>query len=250
MTWTEFTSRFPIQLNQQQESAVQSVEGPVLLLAVPGSGKTTVLVTRLGYMIFCKGIAPERILTVTYTVAATKDMAERFACRFGAEMAGRLEFRTINGICARVIQYCSWKSGRTAFSLLTDEKRIEADDCQSEADRAFAKLLFARAGKVEPATRTQRAQISMYLNDYSMPRELLLYAAECSRGANEPFGKMKRLLNDWHEHGVSTIAAAQERQKAAAAAPATPARRGTPYAQHPVREGALDHLILDLNEEL
>ena len=126
MTWTEFRNRFSIQLNQQQESAVQSVEGPVLLLAVPGSGKTTVLVTRLGYMIFCKGIAPERILTVTYTVAATKDMAERFACRFGAEMAGRLEFRTINGICARVIQYCSWKSGRTAFSLLTDEKRIAA----------------------------------------------------------------------------------------------------------------------------
>ena len=126
MTWTEFKNRFSIQLNQQQESAVQSVEGPVLLLAVPGSGKTTVLVTRLGYMIFCKGIAPERILTVTYTVAATKDMAERFACRFGAEMAERLEFRTINGICARVIQYCSWKSGRTAFSLLTDEKRIAA----------------------------------------------------------------------------------------------------------------------------
>lgn len=126
MTWTEFTSRFPILLNQQQESAVQSVEGPVLLLAVPGSGKTTVLVTRLGYMIFCKGIAPERILTVTYTVAATKDMAARFARCFGAEMAERLEFRTINGICARVIQYCSWKSGRTAFSLLTDEKRIAA----------------------------------------------------------------------------------------------------------------------------
>ena len=41
-------------------------------------------------------------------------------------MAERLEFRTINGICARVIQYCSWKSGRTAFSLLTDEKRIAA----------------------------------------------------------------------------------------------------------------------------
>lgn len=126
MTWTEFRNRFSIQLNQQQESAVQSVEGPVLLLAVPGSGKTTVLVTRLGYMIFCKGIAPERILTVTYTVAATKDMAARFARCFGAEMAERLEFRTINGICARVIQYCSWKSGRTAFSLLTDEKRIAA----------------------------------------------------------------------------------------------------------------------------
>ena len=41
-------------------------------------------------------------------------------------MAGRLEFRTINGICARVIQYYSWKKGRTAFQLLTDEKRISA----------------------------------------------------------------------------------------------------------------------------
>ena len=105
---------------------MQSVTGPVLLLAVPGSGKTTVLVTRLGYMIFCRGIAPEKILTVTYTVAATKDMSERFASRFGQDLADRLEFRTINGICARVIQYYGRKTARTAFSLLTDEKRIAA----------------------------------------------------------------------------------------------------------------------------
>ena len=126
MTWQEFEHQFSIQLNEQQKSAVQSVNGPVLLLAVPGSGKTTVLVTRLGYMIYCKGMDPGKILTVTYTVAATKDMAERFAAKFGQEMAERLEFRTINGICARVIQYYSWKTGRVAFQLLTDEKRISA----------------------------------------------------------------------------------------------------------------------------
>lgn len=126
LTWSEFYNQFSIQLNEQQQSAVQSVNGPVLLLAVPGSGKTTVLVTRLGYMIFCRGIAPEKILTVTYTVAATKDMSERFASRFGQDLADRLEFRTINGICARVIQYYGRKTGRTAFSLLTDEKRISA----------------------------------------------------------------------------------------------------------------------------
>ena len=100
MTWQEFEQQFSIQLNEQQKSAVQSVDGPVLLLAVPGSGKTTVLVTRLGYMIYCKGMDPGKILTVTYTVAATKDMADRFAAKFGQEMAERLEFRTINGICA------------------------------------------------------------------------------------------------------------------------------------------------------
>ena len=126
MTWQEFEQQFSIQLNEQQKSAVQSVDGPVLLLAVPGSGKTTVLVTRLGYMIYCKGMNPGKILTVTYTVAATKDMADRFAVKFGQEMAERLEFRTINGICARVIQYYSWKTGRMAFQLLTDEKRISA----------------------------------------------------------------------------------------------------------------------------
>ena len=85
--WEEFEQTFPIRLNAQQKSAVQSVNGPVLLLAVPGSGKTTVLVTRLGYMIYCKGIDPEKILTVTYTVAATKDMSRRFAGYFGEELA-------------------------------------------------------------------------------------------------------------------------------------------------------------------
>ena len=65
MSWEAFERQFPVQLNEQQKQAVKSVDGPVLLLAVPGSGKTTVLVTRLGYMIFCKGIVPEKILTVT-----------------------------------------------------------------------------------------------------------------------------------------------------------------------------------------
>lgn len=122
MDWNEFVNTFPIQLNQQQQEAVQSTEGAVLLLAVPGSGKTTVLVTRLGYMIYCRNIHPESILTVTYTVAATKDMSKRFADRFGEEMAEKLEFRTINGICAKIIQYYGRKIGKTPFELVKEEK--------------------------------------------------------------------------------------------------------------------------------
>ena len=122
MEWKEFETTFSVKLNQQQKEAVQSTKGPVLLLAVPGSGKTTVLVTRLGYMIYCKNIPPESILTVTYTVAATKDMSERFAVRFGEDMAKRLEFRTINGICARIIQYYRRRIGKTPFELVKDEK--------------------------------------------------------------------------------------------------------------------------------
>lgn len=124
MEWQEFERKFPQKLNEQQKEAVQSVEGPVLLLAVPGSGKTTVLVTRLGYMIYVKGIAPEKILTVTYTVAATEDMAARFASQFGTDMADRLTFKTINGICAGIIHTYGRKTGRTPFALLNDEKVI------------------------------------------------------------------------------------------------------------------------------
>ena len=126
MTYEEFCAGFQIRLNEQQTEAVRSVEGPVLLLAVPGSGKTTVLITRLGYMIYCAGILPEEILTLTYTVAATHDMAARFRAYFGEELGGRLEFRTINGVCARIIQYYGRLIGKRAFTLLTDEKVVTA----------------------------------------------------------------------------------------------------------------------------
>ena len=117
MTFTEFVQNYHIQLNEQQMQAVQATEGPVLLLAVPGSGKTTVLVSRLGYMIYCLGITPESILTVTYTVAATNDMRRRFAGMFGETDAERLEFRTINGISQKVLQYCARRTGKTPFQV-------------------------------------------------------------------------------------------------------------------------------------
>ncbi|MCR5402753.1 MAG: ATP-dependent helicase [Butyrivibrio sp.] len=122
MTDKEFTDKYAQKLNNEQLTAVRSVSGPVLLLAVPGSGKTTVLVNRLGYMLYVKGIAPENILTLTYTVAATRDMARRFESVFGKDMSDRLEFRTINGICAKVINHYGRLIGKKSFELVTDEK--------------------------------------------------------------------------------------------------------------------------------
>ena len=126
MTYEQFQKQFNIPLNDQQEQAVRVVEGPVLLLAVPGSGKTTVLVTRLGYMVHALGIPPENILTMTYTVAATRDMRGRFARLFGEELAQRMEFRTINGVSARIIRAYEQMEGRRAFRLLADEKELSA----------------------------------------------------------------------------------------------------------------------------
>lgn len=121
MNYSEFKSKYQIQLNKQQETALLNVEGEVLLLAVPGSGKTTVLISRLGYMIFCKNIRPENILTVTYTVAATNDMKERFSQKFGTEYANRLEFRTINGISHKILQYYGKITGKEPFGLANKE---------------------------------------------------------------------------------------------------------------------------------
>ncbi|MBP5717624.1 MAG: ATP-dependent helicase, partial [Abditibacteriota bacterium] len=125
MTQEVFEEKFIAQLNDQQREAVHAVDGAVLLLAVPGSGKTTVLVTRLGYMVYCCGIDPASILTMTYTVAATEDMKKRFASRFGPEYANRMEFRTINGVSSKIIQYYSENhSRRPAFTLLSDDSEL------------------------------------------------------------------------------------------------------------------------------
>lgn len=126
MNFEKFCETYQLQLNKQQKDAVKTVDGPVLLLAVPGSGKTTVLVSRLGYMIYCKGIAPRNILTLTYTVAATRDMAARFHKIFGEEdaISDGLEFRTINGICASIINFYGRRIGKEPFKLVSDEKVI------------------------------------------------------------------------------------------------------------------------------
>lgn len=135
---------------------------------------------------------------------------------------------------------------------LTSAPDIFEDDEKTAQERAFAKLLFERAGKVEPATRTERAQIAMYFTEFGMPRELLLYAAECSHGANRPFGMMKLLLNDWHAQGIDTVAAAQayqaERKTKKSVRPGMGSKAN--YAQHNFTDKDFDDLFLDLDKDL
>ncbi len=109
-----FAERYFRHLNNEQLEAVQTIDGCVLLLAVPGSGKTTVLVTRLGNMIYNHGIAPENILVLTYTKAATNDMERRFRSLFAdRSFPEGLQFRTINSISLDIIRYCAELYGKT-----------------------------------------------------------------------------------------------------------------------------------------
>lgn len=125
MTPEEFSARYMAHFSQQQKAAVQAVNGAVLLLAVPGSGKTTVLVTRLGYLALCCGVDPGSILVMTYTVAATQELRARFAALF-PQLSGRTpQFRTINGLSAKIIESCSRLRG-PAFTLQENECELAA----------------------------------------------------------------------------------------------------------------------------
>lgn len=125
-TYAEFCHKYGITLNNQQAEAVQAVAGPNLLLAVPGSGKTTVLIARLGYMIICKGISPKNILAMTYTKAATQDMSKRFTKKFGKRLGEEMEFRTINGISDIIIKRYGRRAGLIPRELVADEGKGNA----------------------------------------------------------------------------------------------------------------------------
>ena len=110
-------------LSQEQQKAIEKIDGASLLLAVPGSGKTTTLISRIGRMIYDFHIPPERILVITYTNAAAKDMRERFAAMFNATDAERIDFRTINSFCYAVVVQFSKVTGRPKPKDDTDRQK-------------------------------------------------------------------------------------------------------------------------------
>lgn len=122
--YQRFAEKYSIKLNLQQQRAVQAVSGANLMIAVPGSGKTTVMVARMGYMIYCKGIAPENILAITYTKSATADIRQRFADKFDSVTANRLNIRTINSLCEKIINRYVQMYHRTRFTLLKDNEQV------------------------------------------------------------------------------------------------------------------------------
>lgn len=91
-------------LSKEQEKAINHVEGPALILAVPGAGKTTVLIHRTVNLILNHKISPERVLSITFSKASAKDMKKRFNDLFSEVSSIPISFSTIHSFCFNLIR--------------------------------------------------------------------------------------------------------------------------------------------------
>lgn len=100
--------RLANQLNPMQEKAVTTTEGPVLIIAGPGSGKTHTLVERITYLIQKKNVSPEEILIATFTEKAAKELQTRVSNRLSGENIvfnlNEMYIGTIHSICLRILE--------------------------------------------------------------------------------------------------------------------------------------------------
>lgn len=118
--------QFHLSFTQQQLQAIETIDGPVLLLAVPGAGKTTVMVSRIASMIYEHGIAPSSILTITFSKAGARDMRRRYEGLFGQLEKETPLFCTIHSFCYQVVgSYCQ-ATGGVAPQLIEARERSMA----------------------------------------------------------------------------------------------------------------------------
>ena len=107
-------------LNPAQREAVLHFEGPMLVLAGAGSGKTRVLTARIARLIEHHGVDPSRILAVTFTNKAAGEMRERIARLLGEEPKGMWS-GTFHAIGARILRTSAHQVGRTSSFTIYDE---------------------------------------------------------------------------------------------------------------------------------
>ncbi len=121
-------------LNPAQREAVETIEGPLLILAGPGSGKTRVIVHRVAYLIKVWDISPYRILAVTFTNKAAREMKERLYQLLGSSVE-ELTLGTFHAICARILR-------RDGTHIALDPRFViyDSDDQLSLVKRSLQEL--------------------------------------------------------------------------------------------------------------
>ncbi|UCF41817.1 MAG: UvrD-helicase domain-containing protein [Gemmatimonadota bacterium] len=136
-----------VSLNPEQQRAVEYRDGPLLVLAGAGSGKTRVLTTRIAHLVSAHGVAPERVLAVTFTNRAAAEMRRRVAALLGREPTG-LWIGTFHSLCARLLRREAHRLGFTPqYSIYDEDDRL-----------ALIKRLLERGGYAQRAFPARHIQ--------------------------------------------------------------------------------------------
>ncbi len=153
-------------MNPQQQEGIQSVDGPVLLLAGAGSGKTRVITHRIAYLIEERGVPADSILAVTFTNKAAKEMAERVEKILGHSSLAKPMLSTFHSFCVRVLRrdieaLRVGGVGLTRSFAIYDEtdqqavvkqalKRLAIDDKSLKPRVALGRISWAKNHMIDP----------------------------------------------------------------------------------------------------
>ncbi|MGA8159256.1 MAG: UvrD-helicase domain-containing protein [Acidobacteriaceae bacterium] len=156
----------PTKLNPQQREAVEAVDGPVLILAGAGSGKTRVITHRIAYLIEERGVAPDSILAVTFTNKAAAEMGERVEKLLGHGSLAKPLIATFHSFCVRLLRrdieaLRVGNEGLTKSFAIYDEsdqqavvkavmRRMGLDDKQLTPRVVLSKISWAKNHMIDP----------------------------------------------------------------------------------------------------
>ena len=166
-TETLATEAIVAALNPPQREAVEHVDGPLLILAGAGSGKTRVLAHRVAYLV-ATGVPPYRIVAVTFTNKAAGEMRDRIAGLIGPEATREATIGTFHSICARILRREGDRIGLTSSFTIYDRadqlavikealRRLDLDD-KRFAPPALLSFIGQRKDELaDPATAKRQA---------------------------------------------------------------------------------------------
>ena len=183
------TSTDPLaRLNPAQREAATHFEGPILVLAGAGSGKTRVLTTRIARLIEEHGVDPRHILAVTFTNKAAGEMRERVARLLGEQPAG-MWAGTFHAIGARILRHEARHAGRSASFTIYDE-----EDSIAAIKRAMERLNISTK---QYSPKAIRAAISDAKNALVSVKEYTSLAMDpLSRAAAQVYAELERVLRE------------------------------------------------------
>jgi DNA helicase-2/ATP-dependent DNA helicase PcrA len=162
-------------LNPQQHEAVVTTEGPLLILAGAGSGKTRVITFRIAYMLQEKGITPDHILAVTFTNKAAQQMAERVEQLAGGFSVSKPWVSTFHSFCVRVLRRDieAMRIGNTGY---TKDFAIYDETDQQQVVKAAIRRLGLDDKQLTP--RNVLGRISWAKNHMLDPQEVYLQSGD------------------------------------------------------------------------